>query len=253
MANETAHRPRVGVPYRTQKEELAGERSRYDLYVEAVRCSGGEPVEISLGLHPEELKKLAQSLDAFVLPGSPADVDPSLYGASRHPRCGGSDAARERTDFALLEHAFKDGKPVLAICYGNQSLNVFCGGSLVQDIRSELQSDIRHEWSGRAQNVPEPFHTAQIEPGSSLAQLAGAQRARVNSSHHQSILEPGRDLRIVARAADGVVEAVQWIGDGNWVMGIQWHPERMTNDDPLARALFSSLLAAARKVPVRTS
>lgn len=253
MAAERAHYPRLGIPYRAEKEELVRDRSRYDLYVDAVRHSGGEPVEVSVRLPAERLKQLAQTLDAFVLPGSPADVDPALYGASKHPKCGESDAARERTDFALLEHAFKDGKPLLAICYGNQSLNAFCGGSLVQDIGSELRSNVRHDWPGRADGAPEPFHSAEIEPESLLAQLAGALSVRVNSSHHQSILESGRDLRIVARAADGVVEAVQWTGDGNWVMGVQWHPERMTDNDPLARALFSSLVAAARKVPAGTS
>lgn len=251
MAAEPGPRPRVGIPYRTQKEELAADRSRYELYINAVRRASGESVEISLSLSCLELKELAKSLDAIVLPGSPADVNPALFGVSRHPKCAESDQARERTDFMLLDYAFADSKPVLAICYGNQSLNVFQGGSLVQDIADELHSSVRHEWADRGQGAPEPFHPAQIESESRLARLANSSSVCVNSSHHQSILKPGNDLQVVARAADGVVEAVEWIGDANWIVGVQWHPERMTDSDPLAQALFRELVTAARRVPAR--
>lgn len=248
MVREADACPRIGIPYRTQKEEVAGDRSRYEFYARAIRDASGEPVEISLGFSRLELKEIAKSLDAVVLPGSPADVNPALFGASRHPNCGEADPAREHADFALLDHAFAEGKPVLAICYGNQSLNVFQGGSLVQDIGSELQSGIRHDWAGRSHGAPEPFHQAKIEPESRLGRLANSPNVRVNSSHHQSILKPGNDLRIVARAEDGIVEAVEWTEDGSWIVGVQWHPERMTDSDPLAQALFRELVNAARKV-----
>ncbi|HUJ31593.1 MAG TPA: gamma-glutamyl-gamma-aminobutyrate hydrolase family protein [Candidatus Acidoferrum sp.] len=248
MSTDPALKPRVGVPYRTLKEELTADRSRYDMYLEAVRRAGGDPVEVSLRLAESDLRRLTESLDAVVLPGSPSDVDPSRFGAVRHSKCAEADLKREETDFALLEHAIAEHKPVLAICYGNQSLNVFLGGSLIQDIASELHSAIQHQWVGRKQGVPEPFHAAQIEPGSRLATLAGSVGARVNSSHHQSILEPGRRLRVAARAPDGVVEAVEWTGDENWITGVQWHPERMIETDPLAQALFREVVAAGRKV-----
>ncbi len=251
MASGTSQKIRIGIPYRTRKEELTGDRAKYDRYVEAVRQAGGEPVEVSLALSPGELKSLERSLDAVVLTGSPADVDPSLYRARRHPAAADADPDRERTDFALLEHAIAEHKPVLAICYGTQSLNVFLGGTLIQDIPSELHTEIQHPWSSRDKGVPEPFHTAKIEPGSRLRELAAADEVRVNSSHHQSILEPGRNLRVVARAADGVIEGVEWTGDSNWVTGVQWHPERMVESDSLAQRLFASLVAAARATPVK--
>ncbi|MGA8145750.1 MAG: gamma-glutamyl-gamma-aminobutyrate hydrolase family protein [Candidatus Acidiferrales bacterium] len=253
MAADTTHKARVGIPYRTRKEELTRNRSKYDKYFQAVRMAGAEPVEVPLSLTAEQLKKLEQTLDGIVLPGSPADVDPQLYRATRHPAAADADPDRERTDFALLEHAFAEHKPVLAICYGNQSMNVFLGGTLVQDIPSELRTEIQHPWSSRDKGAPEPFHTAKIEPGSRLRELADADEVRVNSSHHQSVLEPGRNLRVVARARDGVVEAVEWTGDSNWVTGVQWHPERMVETDPLAQRLFSGLVAAARKTPVKLS
>lgn len=251
MASDTPHKIRVGIPYRTRKEQLTRNRSKYDSYFQAVRQAGGEPVEVSLALSSDELKNFERTLDAFVLPGSPADVDPERYHAARHPASADADPDRERTDFALLEHAIAEHKPVLAICYGVQSLNVFLGGTLIQDIPSELHTDIQHPWSSRDKGVPEPFHTAKIEPGSRLRELAAADEVRVNSSHHQSILEPGRNLRVVARAADGVIEGVEWTGDSNWVTGVQWHPERMVESDSLAQRLFASLVAAARTTPVK--
>ncbi|MGD0404329.1 MAG: gamma-glutamyl-gamma-aminobutyrate hydrolase family protein [Candidatus Acidiferrales bacterium] len=249
MASKSSQSPRVGIPYRTRKEELTGEREKYERYCEGVQRAGGEPVEISLALSPAQLKETVFSLDALVLPGSPADVDPSRFGAVRHPGCGESDPNREQTDFALLKLAFAEHKPVLAICFGVQSLNVFLGGSLIQDIPSEIPSQIQHKWDT---GMPEPFHLVQIEPGARLAQMAGANEVRVNSSHHQSVLKPGRDLRVAAYAPDGVIEAVEWTGDSNWVTGVQWHPERTVAADSLSQSLFSELVKAARKAPVHS-
>lgn len=212
-------------------------------YLDAVRNAGGDPVAVSLALSADDLARLAETLHGIVLSGSPADLDPSLFHAARHARTAVADADREKTDFALLEHAFTSHKPVLAICYGIQSLNVFLGGSLIQDIPDELHSPVAHD---HADSVPDAFHSVQIEPESRLAKLAQAGEARVNSSHHQSIREPGRDLRVVARASDGVIEALEWTGSADWVTGVQWHPERMYDSDSLAQLLFRDLVAAAR-------
>jgi putative glutamine amidotransferase len=253
MSPETSPRPRVGVPYRTLNEEVTGLDAKLKNYLEAVHEAGADPVPISLLLAPDDLREVARSLDGLVLSGSPADVDPARFGAARQPECADPDRDRERTDFALLEHAFAEHKPVLAICFGIQSLNVFLGGTLIQDIPSAIHTTIEHEWH-REESAPEPFHPVRIEPGSQLARLAGPGEARVNSSHHQSVKEPGQGLRIAARAPDGVVEALEWTGDSNWVTGVQWHPERMAATDALAQSLFRSLVsaAAARKAPAGT-
>jgi putative glutamine amidotransferase len=252
-------KPRVGLPYRTVLEEKTHKREKYDLYVEAIRAAGGEPVEISLTLDPAELKRQAAALDAVVLPGSPADVDPARYAAPRHPACAPADADRERADDALLDDAFAAGKPVLAICYGVQLLNVHLGGSLYQDIASELRSPIRHSKDGLPPGAPDPEHPARIEPGGELAQLAGACgleisgggfAARVNTSHHQAIRDLGRGLQVVAVAPDGVIEAVEHEAHKHWVVGVQWHPERMAGD-ALSAALFRALVAATRAAAAR--
>src|SRR5277367_2160010 len=176
MTAEPNPNVRVGIPYRTRKEELKNERESYDKYLAASRAAGAEPVEISLGLTNAELTQKIRDLDAFILPGSPADVHPSLFKAVVHPNCSISDPCRESTDFAILAHAFQDQKPVLAICYGTQSLNVFLGGTLIQDIPSEIATTIQHPWTGH--EGPEPHHTIALEANSRIAHLAGAGEIR---------------------------------------------------------------------------
>ena len=249
MYFESEHKPRIGVPYRARKEEVTGAYDKIQRYLGAVRRAGGEPILASLGSSDEDLRELAWTLDGVVLSGSPADVDPARFGQPRSARCAAPDPDRERVDFAFLTHCFQEQKPVLAICFGIQSLNVFLSGTLVQDIASELGKAVDHD--GHEKGAREVFHSVEIEPDSKLAQMAGSSQARVNSSHHQSIREPGRNLRVTSRAPDGVIEAVEWIGDGNWVMGVQWHPERMVETDALAQTLFRELVgaAAARRTP----
>ncbi|HUK29931.1 MAG TPA: gamma-glutamyl-gamma-aminobutyrate hydrolase family protein [Candidatus Acidoferrum sp.] len=251
---------RVGIPYRTAREEASGENRKHDYYCQAVRDAGGEPVAISLNLDDARLTALLHSLDAFVTPGSPADVDPARYGAPRHPMCGDPDPARERTDWALYEHAFAEQKPVLAICYGVQSLNVFLGGTLVQDIPSEIPNALRHSKNANGEVMPapsqDPVHGLQIEAGTKLAEFSGALETRVNTSHHQAIRTPGRGLQVTAKAPDGIIEAVEYVAAGNtnpggeehWILGVQWHPERLIHEaagDAFSAALFHALVRAA--------
>ncbi len=240
-------RARVGIPYRTYNEQVNNVHAKHEMYVRSVEIAGGAAVAIELNLSTTELEKQARELDAVVLPGSPVDVDPARYRSARHANTAEADAAREATDLALLQHCFGEGKPVLAICYGVQILNVYLGGSLIQDIASEVRTTIPHRWE---HGQPEPFHGVTIETASRIALAPGKLEKRVNSSHHQSIREPGRGLRVTARASDGVIEAVEWSGDSNWVTGVQWHPERMA-DDPLTQKLFEDLVAAARNAAVR--
>jgi putative glutamine amidotransferase len=240
--------PRIGVPYRTRTEEATSGTDKIEKYLEAVREAGGQPVPISLAASADAVARLASSLDGIVLAGSPADVEPSRYGAPRHAKCAEADEDRERIDFALLELCFAARKPVLAICYGIQSLNVFLSGTLIQDVSAEIGAKVAHSNDDEAET--DTLHGIAIEAGSEISKMVGLREAIVNSSHHQAVLAPGNGLRITARAPDGVIEALEWIGDENWVVGVQWHPERMMGSDPLGRAMFGSLVkeAAMRKV-----
>jgi len=237
----------VGIPWRTTAEERERNREKLDYYFRAVRQAGAGPKEVSLEQPREELERQLSQLDAFVLPGSPADVDPSRYHAARHLKTKTLDANRDATDEAILEHALKASKPVLAICYGCQILNVHLKGSLVQDIPAEKPGALRHGNTdlpaGTAKG--DAVHPASFTPDSRLASLNQGTEARINSSHHQAIDRPGENLRVTAQAPDGTIEGVEWTGDANWVVGVQWHPERMPGD-ALAERLFADFVSAAR-------
>jgi putative glutamine amidotransferase len=252
MSPETPNRPRVGIPWQTSEEEAHSNRPKTANYEEAVRKAGGEPVLIPLTDLAGQ-KRVITQMDAFVLPGSPADVDPREYGAVNGGKSAPADLRRERADRAVLAHAFAEKKPVLAICYGCQLLNVFLGGTLMQDVESEFATATPHR---KKELSPEPkddpIHGARFEPESRLAELAGGDRAKINSSHHQAILKPGKNLRVTAHASDGIVEGVEWTGDANWVVGVQWHPERMF-DDAFSERLFRDFVTAARRAVVQES
>ncbi len=238
--------PRIGIPWRTSQEEREGNREKLEYYFQAVRKAGGEPVEVSLLQSREGLERQIQDFDGFVLPGSPADVDPARYHARKQSKTKTLDDLRDAGDEAVLRRALATGIPVLAICYGCQMLNVFLKGSLIQDIRSECPPALPH---GNTDLPPgtahgDLKHDAVLAPESRLASLNGSLSATINSSHHQAISQVGENLRITAKAPDGIIEGVEWAGDGNWVVGVQWHPERMA-DDHFSERLFQDFVTAA--------
>ena len=239
--------PRIAIPVPHSGDPEYAERA-LPQYEEAVRGAGGEPVRIELDRTAAEVKKQIERCDAVLLPGSKADLDPQKYGADRHEKTAAFDAKRDRVDDLLLQDAYAARKPVLGICYGLQSLNVYRSGSLLQHI----ESAIKHS-AGRA---VAKAHTVKIEPESRLAAIVGAavdaaKTVAVNSSHHQAADRAGDGLRVVARSAeDGIVEALEGTAPGHFVLAVQWHPERSVNDGPelaeSARAIFRAFIEAAR-------
>jgi putative glutamine amidotransferase len=243
--------PRIAIPVpHSGDREYDREYARRVLpqYEEAVRGAGGEPVRIELDQTPVQVMKLVERCDAVLLPGSHADVDPRKYRAARHEKTAAADPRRDLVDELLLQDAYNLHKPVLGICYGLQSLNVYRSGTLVQHIESAIDHD-----AGRA---VANAHTVKIEPESRLAEIVGATKGAttmvaVNSSHHQSADAAGDGLRVVARSAeDGIVEALEGTAPGHFVLAVQWHPERSVNDGPevaeSAHAIFRAFVAAAR-------
>ena len=247
-------RPRVGIPWRTSTEEdqarTTGQLGKTEDYLRAVERAGAEGVTLPLK-NQLERDRLISTLDGFVLPGSPADLEPQGYGAVNHGLSAPADTAREETDRAILQHAFAEKKPVLAICYGCQLLNVYLGGTLIQDLRAETGTAMPHRkkdlvFDGKPEPKDDPTHPATFESGSRLGALAGSPRAVVNSSHHQAVREPGKNLRVTSHASDGAIEGVEWTGDSNWITGVQWHPERMLGD-AFSERLFGDFVAAAAR------
>ncbi len=234
-------KPRIAIPVPNSDPEYST-RALPD-YVNSVTRAGGEPVVVALELSNIQAAQLAKSCDAILLPGSPADVDPQKYGEQPHPRTSPADPARDNIDELLLQDAHNMRKPILTICYGTQSLNVWRNGTLVQHIESPVQH-------ARPEGVPRTHvieHTAEVEPNSGLAALAGQETITINSSHHQSVAIPGDALKVVARSPqDGVIEAVEGTAEGQWVLGVQWHPERTFEKSEVSRRIFEKLIAEAR-------
>ncbi|MBI3934977.1 MAG: gamma-glutamyl-gamma-aminobutyrate hydrolase family protein [Acidobacteria bacterium] len=235
MASENADKPLIGLTCRWDVE-----KKHYYLprdYSEAIVAVGGVPVLIPLisGIAAE----LVARLDGIVLTGSASDVDPELYRQKRRTEVTKVHPERDETDFQVLEQAFRQKKPVLGICYGMQSLNVYLGGSLVQHIPTSVSGAINHD-------DPAAHHPILLEPGSHFSGwLGGATQVPVNSTHHQAIDKPGLGLRVVAVAPDGIVEAVESSFPDHFVLAVQWHPERIWKDEPLSARLFKELVHAA--------
>lgn len=232
-------RPRVAIPLPHSGDPEYAQRA-YPQYAAAVEMAGAEAVKIPLDKPPAEIMKLIERCDAVLLPGSKADVDPAKYDAARNPHTSPSDTGRDTVDELLLQDAYNMRKPVLAICYGLQILNVVRTGSLIQHIESPINHAV-----GRQVAVA---HNVQIEPGSMLASIVGAQPALpVNSSHHQSANLVGDGLRVVATCPnDGIIEALEGTSPDHFVLAVQWHPERTVKEDGPSRAIFRALVEAAQ-------
>ena len=213
-------------------------------YSEAVEAAGGVPVHISLIPKADYIESVMADIDGLLLPGSDSDVDPARYGHQPHPQLGFVVPEKDETDLLVLAEAEKRRIPVFAICFGIQSLNVFRGGTLVQDIASQLPQAIKHE-----QGAPRDRHSHRVRilDGSLLRELARAETAPVNSHHHQAIESFGRNLVATAWAPDGLVEAVEDPRSDRFVLGVQWHPELAWNRDPLSQALFDRFIDEARR------
>jgi putative glutamine amidotransferase len=245
-SGETKISPRIAIPVPHSGDRDYAERA-LPQYEQAVRGAGGEPVRIELDQPASQVINQIERCDGVLLPGSKADLDPRKYGAPRHEKTEPADAKRDVVDDLLLQDAYKLHKPVLGICYGLQSLNVFRTGTLVQHIESPIDHS-----AGRT--VPKA-HTVQIELESLLAELVGTsdsdgKTVAVNSSHHQSADAVGDGLRVVARCTeDGIIEALEGTAPDHFVLAVQWHPERSVNEGPelaeSAKAIFRAFVAAA--------
>jgi len=262
--------PRIAIPLPHSSDPEYAERS-IPQYEYAVKLAGGEPVRVPLDLTPAEVMKIVERCDGVLLPGSKADVDPAKFGAIRSSHTAVADSRRDSVDELLLQHAYNLHKPILGICYGLQSLNVYRTGSLIQHIPDFLPEDLRARVNHEAGKRIAVAHEIEIEKGSKLAEIIGGNdlegdgfsRAAanskgektlapevlvipVNSSHHQSADAIGNGLRISARCLeDGISEALEGTASDHFVLAVQWHPERSVDEDEPSRAIFHALIEAA--------
>jgi putative glutamine amidotransferase len=226
-----------------------GERASY---LGRVRAAGGLPVILDPGLAADapsvddELRRYVERIDAIVLTGGP-DVAPKRYGAPAHGEEYGTDDLVDEFELTLARAALDAHVPLLAICRGIQVLNVTFGGSLHQHI-PDLPGVAPHGRPGQAGG--EWQHTVAVEPSSRLAHIMGTDAPLCSCHHHQAVDRVGDGLRVVGRAADGIVEAIEPVDAGaDFVVAVQWHPEDTAPNDPAQQHLFDALVDAAR-VPV---
>lgn len=225
-------------------------------YERAVELAGGLPIRIPLDQCIEELKKIVESCDGVLLPGSNADVSPAKFNQASSPHTSAADSRREEVDFYLLDHAYARRKPVLGICYGLQSLNVYRHGSLIQHIPDFLPETARSKVDHEAGRNITVAHTVEVDQESSLRRIVNGTTSLtpetstilpVNSSHHQSADAIGEGLRVVARCPeDGIIEALEGTNPQHFVLAVQWHPERAVDQDEYSRAIFRALVQAAQ-------
>jgi len=217
-----------------------GDTSRVRLtaaYVTALERAGLVPLIVPPLSSADAAASVLDSVAGLVLTGG-EDVDPARYGEKRHEKVRSVNAARDATEAALIEEARARGTPVLAICRGIQILNVALGGTLVQDIPSQCETDIAHDDEGARNSRT---HEIEIEPDSLIARAVGAEHVSVNSFHHQSVKQLAEGMRVTARSPDGVIEGIESTDEDWWVMGVQWHPEEMTDStEPWDRGLFKA-------------
>lgn len=233
---------RIAIPEPTTDDAAYNARS-LPPYLAALQSAGAIPVVIPLHERPDRVARILAGTQGVLLPGSGFDVDPERYGEERIPACGPADPGRTAVDELLLQDAFNLHKPVFAICHGAQTLNVWLNGTLIQDLKSLLNTPVDHAVGRAVVNA----HPIRVAAGSRLALAAsGTLDTECNSSHHQAIGRVGDNLRVTAICPiDEIVEAVELDSDHHFAIGVQWHPERTYTASPLSRALFTDFIRAA--------
>jgi putative glutamine amidotransferase len=230
----------IAIPEPTSTDTAYNQRS-LPPYLAALHSAGVTPVLVPLHERQDRVARLLLSVEGILLPGSGFDVDPQRYGEDAIPECSEPDPRRAAVDELLLQDAFNLQKPILGICAGAQALNVWCNGSLMQD----LKTPVNHSPGRTVLDA----HPVRITPGSRLASLlrAGAGLTEeINSSHHQAVKTVGDRLLVTAVSPeDGVIEGIELDSPSHFVLGVQWHPERTYTHSAFSRAIFAAFVQAA--------
>lgn len=241
-------RPLIGITTAEFEDHGKPYHRSYARNAWAIRDAGGLPVYVPTGLDEVTLRDLYERVDAVLLPGGP-DVDPAYYGEERHPATKVIDDARDTLELTLARWTYEDDRPLFGICRGHQVINVAFGGTLVQDIPSEIVTELPHE---TPDTLPRSTirHEVTLDPDSRIASILGRTRVAVNSLHHQSVERPAPGVTITGYSPDGIVEALE-APDKRFILSVQWHPEDLYGGDEAMRRLFESFVEAARESAVR--
>ena len=233
--------PLIGITtFRRRKDGQVTQHAISEMYVQAIVRAGGVSVLIPVDLKQAEAQVLIDRLDGLLLSGG-GDIMPERYGGKPHPKVGSMDGDRDELEINLVKLAVEAGLPCLGICRGIQVINVALGGTLYEDIATQYGHPMRHAYYP---DWPRDLraHGVKVEPDSQLVQIAGSMEFEVNSLHHQGLRDIGADLRAVAWAPDGVIEAIELPGHP-FGIGVQWHPECIP-DAPESVAVFDAFVKA---------
>lgn len=216
-------------------------------YIDAVVRAGGAPIILPLTKDKKVLRRLYDQCQGILFSGG-NDLDPSLYGEQPTEETTDFSTKRDQQEMQLLEWALEDNKPVLAICRGMQLLNVAHGGSLYQDIPTELPAAGNHNIASEKKRESRIVHMLHIKPGSKLAGIVGVSELGANAYHHQAVKKLGADLVATAWAEDDMIEAIEMPGR-RFVIGIQSHPESLEAAiEPRWQQLFKSFIEASSEI-----
>src|ERR1043166_192822 len=245
MSPASTRPPKPALVALTATAEQAGDSQRVRVnqaYTDAIVAAGLIPIVIP-PVPPEHAAAILDSVGGLVLTGG-EECDPSCFGADRHPETGTANDARDQCELALAREAAARRLPTLAICRGVQVLNVALGGTLIQDLPSEVGSSVDHDAEGRRHLR---LHSVDVSGGSRLGAIVGDRSISTNSFHHQAVDQVGAGLCVVAKSADGVIEGVECSDRGWWAIGVQWHPEELTaTPEEWDRRLFAAFADAVR-------
>ncbi len=211
----------------------------YRDYSEAIIKAGGIPLLLPLVKDEDNIEFLVDKIDGLLFTGG-NDIHPHRYGEKMHKKTVCVHPDKDICDFVLLHAGLQKKKPMLAICYGAQLVNVALGGALIQDIPSEYSTAIIHKDSKNNNYT----HSVKIKKDSCLYNIMGRDYIETNSAHHQAIKTLGKGLRDVAHTEDGIIEAIER-KDYPFLLGVQWHPERLI-DNPCHASLFNALICASK-------
>ncbi|HET6681465.1 MAG TPA: gamma-glutamyl-gamma-aminobutyrate hydrolase family protein [Gemmatimonadaceae bacterium] len=244
-------RPVIGVTTQTLQaidgipDGLPHSVTMNERYVTAAAAAGAVPWLVPLlDDDLDTLRAIYERLDGVLIPGG-VDMDPSTFGEPPHEKLGRIDVARDRVELQLVRWAIDDRKPVLGLCRGLQVINVALGGTLYQDVEAQLPGAIRHDYFPNFGFARDHLaHEVELVDGTRLRALVGLERIAVNSMHHQGVRELASTLVASAVAPDGLVEAAESV-NGQFLLGVQWHPEVFEFSDPHTRDIFRGFMDAA--------
>lgn len=222
--------PKVGIILRLDKKEEKEYLQRN--YSQALYKAGATPIYLPIINDINYIRSCLDILDGILIPGSDTDVNPERYGEKNYYSKNITEE-KESVEMLILKEAEQKAMPILGICYGMQILNVYRDGSLYQDIEAQVKGALQHK-EGKE-------HPIRIKKDSLLFSLLRAEQTRVNSYHHQAVKKVGKGLKVAAESEDNIVEAIEDITDDKFILGVQWHPEKIPSE-PLSSRIFETFV-----------